>query len=104
MTNPEVAALLDRIGQLLDIKGESRFKVLAYQKAAESVRQLGRDLHAVQREGGLADIPGFGAAIAALLARHVPAWSTRFAVVLFSGLIAGEGLAGVAGAEDEEAL
>lgn len=65
MTNPEVAALLDRIGQLLDISGESRFKVLAYQRAAESVRQLGRDLHAVQREGGLAAIPGFGAAIVA---------------------------------------
>ena len=65
MTNPEVAALLERIGQLLDISGESRFKVLAYQKAAESVRQLGRDLHAVQREGGLAEIPGFGSAIAA---------------------------------------
>lgn len=65
MTNPEVAALLERIGQLLDIKGESRFKVIAYQKAAESVRNLGRDLNAVRAEGGLAAIPGFGTAIAA---------------------------------------
>lgn len=38
----------------------------------------------------------FGAALAALLARNVPSWSARFAVVMFSGLIAGEGLAGVA--------
>lgn len=37
-----------------------------------------------------------GAVIAALLARFVPSWSARFAVVAFSGLIAGEGLAGVA--------
>lgn len=38
----------------------------------------------------------FGAVLAAVLARTVPSWSARFAVVMFSGLIAGEGLAGVA--------
>lgn len=68
MTNPEVAAVLERIGDLLEIKGESRFKVLAYRRAAESVRTLGRDLAAVHREGGLDAIPGFGAAIVAKVA------------------------------------
>ncbi|HRA21396.1 MAG TPA: DNA polymerase/3'-5' exonuclease PolX [Anaerolineae bacterium] len=68
MTNPEVVAILERIGDLLEIKGESRFKVIAYRKAAEQVRDLGRDLAAVHREGGLDAIPGFGAAIAAKVA------------------------------------
>jgi uncharacterized oligopeptide transporter (OPT) family protein len=36
-----------------------------------------------------------GAAAAALLTRRVPSWSKRFLVVAASGLIAGEGLAGV---------
>ena len=33
-------------------------------------------------------------ALAALLGRVRPAWHTRFAVVVCSGLIAGEGIAG----------
>lgn len=38
----------------------------------------------------------FGAALAAALGRWFPRWSTRFAIVMFAGLIAGESLAGVA--------
>ncbi len=68
MTNPDVAAILERIGDLLEIKGESKFKVIAYRKAAESVRGLGRELGAIHREGALDDIPGFGAAIVAKVA------------------------------------
>ncbi len=37
----------------------------------------------------------FGAVIAALLAKYYKDWSERFSVVMFSGLIAGESLAGV---------
>jgi putative OPT family oligopeptide transporter len=36
----------------------------------------------------------FGAALAAFFGRHLSSWSARFAVVMFSGFIAGEGLAG----------
>lgn len=68
MTNPDVAAILERIGDLLEIKGESKFKVIAYRKAAESVRGLGRELGAIHREGALDGIPGFGAAIVAKVA------------------------------------
>lgn len=68
MTNPDVAAILERIGDLLEIKGESKFKVIAYRKAAESVRGLGRELVAIHREGALDGIPGFGAAIVAKVA------------------------------------
>lgn len=68
MTNPDVAAILERIGDLLEIKGESKFKVIAYRKAAESVRGLGRELVAIHREGALDGIPGFGDAIVAKVA------------------------------------
>lgn len=78
MTNPEVAAILERIGDLLEIKGESRFKVLAYRRAAESVRTLGRDLAAVHREGGLDAIPGFGAAIVAKVAELLDTGSLSY--------------------------
>ena len=44
MTNREIADLLKRIGDMLDILGENRFKVLAYRRASESILNLGQDL------------------------------------------------------------
>jgi DNA polymerase (family 10) len=64
MTNAEVAALFERIGDMLDILGEDRFKVLAYRRAAENIQALGQDLHAYWQAGTLRQIPGIGQAIA----------------------------------------
>ena len=38
MRNAEVADLLDRLGELVEANGEDRFKVIAYHRAATSVR------------------------------------------------------------------
>ncbi len=64
MNNEEIAAVFDRIADLSEIKGELIYKTLAYRKAADSIRNLGADVEAVQREGKLLDIPGVGKAIA----------------------------------------
>ncbi|MGD8820703.1 MAG: helix-hairpin-helix domain-containing protein, partial [Anaerolineae bacterium] len=64
MTNLEVADILKRIGDMMDILGENRFKVLAYRRAAENVLALGQDLHSYQEAGTLQEIPGVGQAIA----------------------------------------
>ncbi len=64
MDNREAAAMFDTLGDLLEIQGESVFKVLAYRRAAESIRSLGRDLHEVWADRQLRDIPGVGEAIA----------------------------------------
>lgn len=63
MNNHQVAETLIRIGDLLDIKGESIHKVLAYRRAAESIEELGEDVNDYQREGKLAEIPGVGKAL-----------------------------------------
>lgn len=67
MHNHEVAETLNRIGDLLDIKGESVHKVLAYRRAAESIEEMGEDINDYQREGRLTDIPGVGKALSAKL-------------------------------------
>jgi len=67
MHNHEVARILNRIGDLLDIKGESVHKVLAYRRAADTIEELGEDINDYQREGQLADIPGVGKALSAKL-------------------------------------
>jgi DNA polymerase (family 10) len=63
-SNGELAEIFLLIANLLEIKGEVIYKILAYRKAAESLSSLGRDVKDVWREGKLTEIPGVGKAIA----------------------------------------
>jgi DNA polymerase (family 10) len=64
MTNQHLSEIFMRIANLLEIKGEVIYKILAYRKAADSLSNLGRDVNDVWREGKLTEIPGVGKAIA----------------------------------------
>jgi DNA polymerase (family 10) len=64
LNNKEVAQVFDTIADLLEIKGEAIYRVLAYRRAAESIRTLGRDINAFWQEGSLRSIAGVGDAIA----------------------------------------
>ena len=64
MTNSQLVEIFQRIADLLEIKGEVIYKILAYRKAADSLSNLGRDASEVWREGRLTEIPGIGKAIA----------------------------------------
>jgi len=59
----DIADILNEIGMLLEIKGESFFKSKAYYDAARAVELLEEDLEALVREDRLKDIKGFGKAI-----------------------------------------
>ena len=64
-SNREVATLLTNIGDLLEIKGENRFKIIAYRKAADNIGHLGQDLFNIWESGeNLRNIDGIGKAIA----------------------------------------
>jgi len=63
VTNHEVATLLRRIADMLDIKGEVIYKSLAYRKAADNIEALGLDINEVRRQGKLREIPGVGEAL-----------------------------------------
>jgi len=64
MNNQEIAQVFANIGDLLEIKGENKFKIIAYRRAAETLREHNRELTAVWQEGTLREIPGVGQAIA----------------------------------------
>jgi DNA polymerase (family 10) len=64
MTNQEIADVFKRIGDMMDILGENRFKVIAYRRAAENILNLGQDIRVYWRAGTLQEIPGIGQAIA----------------------------------------
>src|SRR6266513_3955348 len=65
MTKNEIAAVLEEIGALLELKGENPFKIRAYANAARSIDAWGGSLSDLQDEEALAKIPGIGKAIAA---------------------------------------
>jgi len=69
--NEEVARLLREMGELLELQGESGFKVIAYQRAARSVESLKEDLEEVYRRGKLESIPGVGKAIASKISEFL---------------------------------
>ncbi len=64
MNNAEVAQVFENIADLLEIKGEKVFKVIAYRRGAEAIRTQGRDINAIWNDGALEEIPGVGKAIA----------------------------------------
>ena len=63
-TNRQVAEIFNQIADLSEINGEVIYRVLAYRKAADSLANLGRDIHEVWQAGELQNIPGVGKAIA----------------------------------------
>ncbi|MFA5881677.1 MAG: DNA polymerase/3'-5' exonuclease PolX [Eubacteriales bacterium] len=62
--NIEVAWIMSEIADLLELKGESIFKIRAYQKAAKVIANLGVDLPVLISEKKLQNVPGIGKAIA----------------------------------------
>ncbi|MDD1757202.1 MAG: DNA polymerase/3'-5' exonuclease PolX [Methanotrichaceae archaeon] len=64
MKNREVAQVLYEMAELLELKAENRFKIIAYGKAARAVEGLKEDIEIACREGQLNSIPGIGKAIA----------------------------------------
>ena len=64
MKNSEVAKVFQDIADFLEMKGETSFKVRAYQKAVRSIEHLPVELEQLMKEGKLREVPGVGEAIA----------------------------------------
>jgi len=64
MTNPEIAAVFERIALILDLKGgENPFRIRAYERAAMTIGNLSNDLRSIYEQGGLdalEEVPGIG--------------------------------------------
>jgi hypothetical protein len=69
-SNASVAAKLEEVARLLEDQGANNFRVAAYRRAAETVRDLDRPLEQIMRTEGLAGLdklPGIGETIARLI-------------------------------------
>ncbi|MGB9787412.1 MAG: DNA polymerase/3'-5' exonuclease PolX [Dictyoglomus turgidum] len=63
MKNKEVAQILDEIAALLEIKGENKYKIAAYQEAARRIENLPEDIERLFKQGKLYQIKGIGESI-----------------------------------------
>lgn len=64
MTNTEIAQLLRNVAAALSLKSANRFRIIAYDKAADSVEHLTSELKDIWDEGKLDEVPGIGPNIA----------------------------------------
>jgi DNA polymerase (family 10) len=64
MRNAEIAEVFSQIATLLEIKGEDRYRVRSYQRAAEMIANLTEELSAIRERGELLAIPGVGSSTA----------------------------------------
>ncbi|HMC89864.1 MAG TPA: helix-hairpin-helix domain-containing protein, partial [Gemmataceae bacterium] len=69
LTNRQIAAMVARIGDILELNDENVFKVRAYRMAADSLEHLNQDIRDIWlgEEKNLLSIHGVGAAIAGKL-------------------------------------
>ncbi|MHB0884346.1 MAG: helix-hairpin-helix domain-containing protein [Bacillota bacterium] len=65
MKNAAISAMFQEIADLLAIKGDDSFKIMAYNRAARSMAELTEDIAVVAAEDRLKGIPGIGDALAA---------------------------------------
>ena len=77
MDNDNIAHIFQKVARLLEIKGDSRFKVSAYDHAAESIRIYPEPLEKMSEED-LKTIPGVGQAIADKIVELNSTGSLRF--------------------------
>jgi len=66
-TNKDVADLLVLVADTLQILSANRFRIIAFQNAAEAVKNFPQDLSALHHQGKLQSIPGIGKGIAGAL-------------------------------------
>ena len=62
-TNDVVAGQLELLADLLELEGETAFRVLAYRRAATRLRELDESIAQLALDGQAKELPGIGAII-----------------------------------------
>ncbi len=78
LTNQQLSKTFTLIADLLEIRGEVIYIILAYRKAAESIENNSREVADHWKEGSLKEIPGVGKAIAEKIDELMTTGKLRF--------------------------
>jgi len=88
-TNKEIAKVLREVAAVYEVKEDSRFRVAAYNKAADSIEHSSVEAKDLWDEGRLDDIPGVGEGIASYLDEYFKTGKVKHFETLKKGLPAG---------------
>ena len=58
--NEDIARIFEKMSRVLSLKGKNRFRILAYENAARSIRELDEDLAEIAAQQKLEEIAGIG--------------------------------------------
>jgi DNA polymerase (family 10) len=88
MANLEIAELLRAIGASLELKDKvkNKFRIIAYQRAADAVEHSSSELKDLWDEGKLKDVPGIGESIASNLDEIFRTGSSKHFMDVMKGL------------------
>lgn len=80
MDNQKIAEVFQEIGDILEIQGENRFRIIAYQRAALIISELGRDLKDIYTKDPreLENIAGIGKDLAAKIVELITTGKCKF--------------------------
>ncbi len=75
--NKELARILNRIADFLELKGELVYKVNAYRRAARAIESISTDIEEIYSQGRLHEIPGVGSRIAKKIEEFIKTGTIR---------------------------
>ena len=75
--NEGVAAVLDEIGDLLELKGENVFRAVTYRAAAREIRDLREPIRTIYEAGHLGSIPKVGTSVGEAIAQYLQGGKAR---------------------------
>ena len=86
MKNREIAEIFREIADVLELKEENPFKIRAYRRASQIIRDLSMDIEKVCREGKLKEIPGIGEGIAKKIKEYLETGRVRILKEITKGV------------------
>jgi DNA polymerase (family 10) len=86
MNNAAIVQLLHNVAAALSIKEANRFRIVAYEKAADSIEHLTSEVKDVWEEGQLENIPGVGPTIAGYLKELFKTGKVKHFETVFKGI------------------
>jgi len=89
MQNRAIAAMFNDIGDMLEIKEESPFRITAYRRAARALEDIGEDVAAIAGRGELLKIPGVGKGTAEKIQEFLQTGTCKYYEELRGSLPAG---------------
>ncbi len=89
MKNSAIAAMFSDIADMLEIKGESPFRITAYRRAARALEGLTEDVEVVAARGELTEIPAVGKGIAEKITEFLATGTSAYYEELRAQLPAG---------------